>query len=95
MQTKLDKLKQMWAAGDYRAALKLAASWPELGAHKAPIQQGWAACSNAKIYKQMAKDPEALYRAGLDAVAARYTLPATHHPVDCFCVLCLGKKRKI
>ena len=75
METKLEKLKKMWAAGDYRAALKLAASWPRLGDHKGAIQRGWAAVTHESIYRQMGKDPEELYRAGLVAVADRYELP--------------------
>lgn len=78
-QTKLDKLKEMWAAGDYRKALKLAASWPQLGLHKAQITQGWAAAANPNLYRQMQKDPDALYATGLAAVAERYKLtPATN-----------------
>ncbi len=75
METKLEKLKKMWAAGDYRAALKLAASWPRLGIHKNTIQQGWAAISNQDFYQQIGKDPLALYVAGLKAVSDRYVLP--------------------
>lgn len=82
MDTKLEKLKIMWAAGEYRAALKLAASWPRLGEHKDPIQQGWAAASNPAFYWQIGKEPAALYRTGLVAVAHRYGLPVpafTYH----------------
>ncbi|RYD76614.1 MAG: hypothetical protein EOP84_16645 [Verrucomicrobiaceae bacterium] len=74
MQTKLDKLKGMWAARDYRRALKLAASWPRLGSHKVAIQRGWAAISNTSMYGQLGEDAAALYNVGLAAVAARYGL---------------------
>lgn len=80
METKLEKLKKMWAADDYRAALKLAASWPSLGAHKGKIQQGWTAATNESIYRQMGKDPSALYQTALTAVAERYRLPAPKEP---------------
>lgn len=75
MDTALKKLKTHWAAGEYRAALKLAAGWPRLGVQKGAIQQGWAAVSNERFYRQLGKDPVALYRAGLAAVAERYALP--------------------
>lgn len=75
MQTALDKLKAHWKRGDYRKALKLAASWPNLGKHKDAITAGWAATSNPDFYRQMKKDPEELYAKGVAAVAARYDLP--------------------
>ena len=80
METKLDKLKKMWTAGEYRGALKLASSWPRLGAHEGKIRQGWAAATNESIYRQMGKDPVALYRAALAAVAERYELPLPKEP---------------
>lgn len=75
METALDKLKALWAAGEHRKALKLAAAWPRLGAHKAAIQQGGAAATNPAFYSQIGKDPVALVAAGLAAVAQRYNLP--------------------
>jgi hypothetical protein len=74
MQTAIQSMRTLWAAGEYRRALKLAATWPRLGTHKDAIQRGWAAASNADMYRQMGKDPAALYEAGLAAVAARYGL---------------------
>lgn len=76
METKLAKLKKLWASGDYRAALKLAASWPRLGSHKKRITQAWAATSNPDFYRQMGKDPDELCADGLCAVAERYDLTA-------------------
>ena len=73
--TALQKLKNLWAAGRYLEAIKLAASWPRLGDHKVPIERGWAAASNPGFYRSIKKDPNALYRAGLLAVAERYDLP--------------------
>ena len=75
METALDRLKALWADGEYRKAIKLAASWPRLGEHKAAIERGWAAASNPAFYRQLRKDPVALYHKGLVAVAARYHLP--------------------
>ena len=75
METALDELRKLWAAGEYRKALKLAASWPRLGKYKYPITRGWEATSNPRFYRQMKKDPDRMYREGLDAVAERYELP--------------------
>ena len=74
MDTALDKLKRMWADKSYRAALKLAASWPRLGSEKPAITKGWAAASNPDFYRQLGQDPQRLYTLGLLAVARRYKL---------------------
>lgn len=74
METAIAGLKKLWAAGEYRRALKLAASWPRLGPHKAAIQQGWAAAYNPGFYQQLGRDPAVLYAMGLMAVAERYGL---------------------
>lgn len=75
LKTALQKLKDLWAAGHHRQALKLAAGWPSLGQHKTEIQRGWAAASNPAFYKQIGENPDELYTAGLHAVAERYGLP--------------------
>lgn len=74
MQTALDQLKQLWASGNRLGALKLAAKWPRLGAHKDAIQQGWAAASNPRFYRQLGKDPGRLVAAGIAALKDRYNL---------------------
>ena len=77
---KLQELKDLWAAGEYQKALKLTASWSRLGEHKDAIRGGWDATVNSRIYREMDKDPDAMYAAGLAAVASRYGLPPA--PVD-------------
>lgn len=72
MEKAIDKLRALWEAGEYRAALKLAASWPRLGEHGNAITLGWAAISNESFYRQLGKDVDYLYKQGLDAVAKRY-----------------------
>jgi len=73
-QTALARLQSLWAAGDYRASLKLAASWPQLGRHRGAIRDGWDAVVNADTYRQMGRSPAAMERAGIAAVAERYSL---------------------
>ena len=74
-ETQLARLKALMAAGDYRAALKLAAGWPRLGAHKAPIERGWAALTNPKFYEEIGKNPDTLVAAGIAAIRERYDIP--------------------
>lgn len=74
MQTKLSKLKAMAAAGDWRGALRLAATFPDLGAHEADIKRGHEAHDNARFYASIGRDPEALIAAGIEALKARYKL---------------------
>jgi len=74
METALDRLKALWAAGEYRKALKMAASWPRLGAHDKAIRDGWSAATNPDFYRQIKRDPAALVAAGLAAIAERYDL---------------------
>lgn len=74
-QQGLELLKALWAAGEYRKALKLAASWPRLGVHKAVIERGWMATSRRQFTIELGRDPDITYVAGLLAVAERYGLP--------------------
>lgn len=70
----INKLREHWAANNYRKALRLAASWPRLGDHKDAIQKGWAAANNPAFYMELGHNPEALFATGLRAVAERYEL---------------------
>jgi len=78
MEKAIDKLRAHWAAGEYRKALKLAAAWPRLGEHKKIIQQAWSATNNPDFYRQLNIDPDAVYAAGLAAIAERYELANPH-----------------
>lgn len=64
------------AAGDHRAALKLAASWGRRGlgsgAHAEAITAAWAALTNEDFYRSIGKDPAALVAAGVAALKERY-----------------------
>ena len=75
METQISKLRAYMAAGDHRAALKLAAGWGRLGDHKAPITRGWAALQSPQFYTDIGQDPDALVAAGLDAIRQRYGIP--------------------
>jgi hypothetical protein len=75
MQTKLATLRQYMAAGDYRAALRLAAGWPRLGPQRATITRAWAAWQNPAFYAELGHDPQRLIDAGLAAIRTRYGIP--------------------
>ena len=62
------------AAGQERDALRLAASFPRLGEEKLVITRAWAATTNSGFYQQMGKNPEDLYRAGIDAIRTKYII---------------------
>lgn len=72
METKLAKLKRFMAAGQHREALRLAASWPRLGDHKAAIERGRAAAVHPEFYRQIGQDPNTLVAVGIAAIRERY-----------------------
>ncbi|MCA1776057.1 MAG: hypothetical protein LC676_10740 [Loktanella sp.] len=72
--TKLSKLKAAAAAGDWPLALRIAARFPQLGDHKEAIVRAHEAHANARFYRQLGKDPDALIAEGIDALKTRYDL---------------------
>lgn len=60
METKIVKLRAAAAKGDWALALRIAARFPELGEHKAAIQRAHEAHANARFYRSLGKDPDAL-----------------------------------
>lgn len=74
METKLAKLKAAAASGDWRLALRIAARFQDLGDHKAEIKRGHEAFENARFYRQLGRDPDALIDQGIAALKARYHL---------------------
>lgn len=74
MQTKLSKLKDCAATGDWAGALRIAAKFPELGQHKADIVRAHECLVNPAFYRQLGRDPEACVNAGIDALRTRYRL---------------------
>jgi hypothetical protein len=70
--TKLSLLLEHMAAGRWFAALKLAASFQQLGNHKAAITRAADAINHPEFYRQLGKDPDVLVRLGIAALRARY-----------------------
>lgn len=78
MRTKLAILHEHMAAGDHRAALKLAASWGRRGLGSGPhaeaITGGWAALTNPDFYRSIQRNPEEMVAAGVAAIRERYNI---------------------
>lgn len=72
--TKLSVLRSAWERGDRLEALRIAARFADLGAHKDAIRRGWDAVQRPAFYKQLRKDPAALTEAAFMALAERYGL---------------------
>jgi len=72
LQTKRARLLALMQAEDWRAALRLAASFPELGAHRAAIVRAHEAGWRPGFSRALGRDPEADIAAGIAALRARY-----------------------
>lgn len=72
--TKISKLREAAAAGDWLAALRIASKFPNLGDERNAIQRAWNAAQRPEFYRQLRQDPEALFAAGVAALRAKYKL---------------------
>lgn len=70
--TKLSILRDHMAREDWRAALKLAASFPSLGDEKAPILKAWEAFARPDFQRALGRDTDALIAEGVAALRRRY-----------------------
>lgn len=75
--TKLSILLKQMAAALWADALKLAASFQQLGEHKAAITRAADALKHPDFYRQLGKDPDALVQLGIAALRARYITKGT------------------
>lgn len=69
---KIDTLRAHMAAGEWCAAIKLAASFGELGAERGPILSGREALLRPAFQKQLGREPAALIEAAKAALRRRY-----------------------
>ena len=72
MQRKIDILQAHMQAGEWEAAIKLAAKFPRLGKHKKEITRAASAMLSPKTYRSMGKDPNMLVQHGILALKERY-----------------------
>lgn len=74
MQTKLNQLKDAYHAGDTAKAIRIAARFPDLGAHRNAILDANIAITNPRWTLNMKRDIEQTIAAGIDALRNRYSL---------------------
>jgi hypothetical protein len=74
MQTKLSQLKDAYHAGDTAKAIRIAARFPDLGAHRNAILDANIAITNPRWTLNMKRDIEQTIAAGIDALRNRYSL---------------------
>ena len=69
---KIETLRRHMAAGNWEAAITLAAKWPRLGQHRQAITRAASAILRPAFYRQLGQDPNALVEAGKAALIERY-----------------------
>lgn len=70
--TKLQQIRDALAAGDERAALRIAAKFPDLGDEREAITRAWEAVQNPRFYQSIGYDPVELESAGVAAIRRRW-----------------------
>jgi hypothetical protein len=72
LTTKLSQVQTHMRAGDYRAAILMAAKFADLGDEKAAILSAREAYLRPDFQRQLRRDPAALIAAGCAAMDRRY-----------------------
>ena len=72
MVTKISLLRAAATAGDWQAAIRIAARFPRLGAIRGEVLDAHLAFTNPRFAQQIGKDPAALIEAGKQAVTRTY-----------------------
>lgn len=70
--TKITLLRAAMAAGNWKAALSIAAKFPRLGEHGPAITRAHNALLRPGFYRQIRQNPETLIEAGKAALIDRY-----------------------
>ena len=73
METKLSKVKAAMNTGDWEQAIKLAAKFPVLGAHKQAITRAAEAIKHPAFYQQTGRNIPAMIEAGKAALIEKYS----------------------
>lgn len=69
---KIDELRALMAAGDWRSALSLASKFARLGKHEKEIRAGHEAMQRPEFQRQLGRDPDKAIAAGIAALKERY-----------------------
>lgn len=77
---RLDRLLDAMQAGDWPAALRLAASYPDLGAEAAAIRRGYEATVRPQFYRELGRDVDAEIGGGIAALCRRYATALEQRP---------------
>jgi hypothetical protein len=77
---RLDRLLDAMLAGDWPAALRLAASYPDLGAEAAAIRRAHEATVRPQFYEQLGRNVVAEVEAGIAALRHRYAAALEARP---------------
>jgi hypothetical protein len=72
MVTKLSQLMAIIEAGEWLAAIKFAAKFPDLGSERDSILRAKDAIHNPDFYRQIKRDPAALIEEGKAALVRKY-----------------------
>lgn len=72
MKLKIEILREHMEAGNWDAAIKFAAKFPQLGNERNAILSAKDAINNPRFYRQLKKDPVALIEEGRLALLRRY-----------------------
>ena len=74
MQSKTGKIREAWAKGDKISALRIASRFFDRSPETQAFKRGWDAATNPRFYRQIGRDPEALTRDAIDALARKFSL---------------------
>lgn len=75
MQSKLDQIREAWTKGDKIAALRITSRFFDRSPETQTFKRGWDAANNPGFYRQIGRDPDALTRDAIDALAKKFSLP--------------------
>jgi hypothetical protein len=71
-QSKISILRAYMASGEWVEALRVAAKFGVLGDEKEAITRAWAAHTRPEFYRQIGRNPEVEFAAGIEALKRRY-----------------------
>lgn len=74
METKLSIVKRHMRAGEWQEAIRLAARFQRLDAHRNAVLDAHGAYTNPRFYVQIGRDLDALKEAGQRALLDRFGL---------------------
>lgn len=71
--SKVDRVKAAVAANDWTVALRIAKDLTGLGEDEAVLQRAWEALVRPAFLRQLNKDPDVAYQAGINVLLRRFS----------------------